>query len=345
MPKALKKKRKPNRVEILRGLACLCFVSFSASCVPSRMAEGARISAAMVSFGELPDSAPPVPPPAPEPLMLGQIAPATAIAMNASVPVSAAYNPAAERFLLRTRSYTDKVRSLECLTAAIYYEAASESEDGQRAVAQVVLNRVRHPTYPSSVCGVVFQGSERRTGCQFSFTCDGSMARVPSATGWARARRYAAEALAGRVFEPVGLATHYHTYQVYPHWASSLVKSAVIGAHIFYRWSGGWGRPGAFRQAYAGIEPMPGPKPKLDPGAAVYAGGAIIQPELTALIDAARQVPAPRLPIGKGRAVAAEMPIVAEVTGGPRLPESRVREKYLYSRMPRDQLPGADRAD
>src|ERR687897_263864 len=66
-------------------------------------------------------------------------------------------------------------QSLECLTQAVYYEARNQSADGQRAVAQVVLNRVRHPSYPNSVCGVVFQGSERVTGCQFTFTCDGSM--------------------------------------------------------------------------------------------------------------------------------------------------------------------------
>ena len=68
-------------------------------------------------------------------------------------------------------------RSLQCLTEAVYYEARSESEEGQRAVAQVVLNRVRHPAYPNSVCGVVYQGSERVTGCQFSFTCDGALGR------------------------------------------------------------------------------------------------------------------------------------------------------------------------
>ena len=81
----------------------------------------------------------------------------------------------------------DKARALQCLSMAIYYEAASESYEGQQAVAQVVLNRVAHPAYPASVCGVVFQGSERKTGCQFSFTCDGSMRRPPSRGGYARA--------------------------------------------------------------------------------------------------------------------------------------------------------------
>jgi len=74
----------------------------------------------------------------------------------------------------------DQMRALTCLTQAVYYEAASEPDGGQRAVAQVVLNRVAHPAYPKTVCGVVYQGSERSTGCQFTFTCDGALARMPN---------------------------------------------------------------------------------------------------------------------------------------------------------------------
>src|SRR3982750_5030053 len=114
-------------------------------------------------------------------------------------------------------------RSLQCLTEAIYYEARNQSDDGQRAVAQVVLNRVRHPAYPNTVCGVVYQGSERSTGCQFSFTCDGSLARVPNRLFWQRAENVARDALSGFVYAPVGLATHYHTIAVHPYWAPSLV--------------------------------------------------------------------------------------------------------------------------
>ena len=126
-------------------------------------------------------------------------------------------------------------RSLECLTQAIYYEARNQSDDGQRAVAQVVLNRVRHPSYPNSVCGVVFQGSERVTGCQFSFTCDGSMNRGIEYHAWERAQAIAREALSGRVYRPVGLALNYHTTAIRPYWAPSLVRQAVVGSHIFYR--------------------------------------------------------------------------------------------------------------
>jgi hypothetical protein len=146
-------------------------------------------------------------------------------------------------------------RALQCLTEAVYYEARSESDAGQRAVAQVVLNRVRHPSYPSSVCGVVYQGSERATGCQFTFTCDGALARTPHPALWRQARQIAEAALAGAVYKPVGWATHYHTNWVVPYWSSSLVKAAMVGTHIFYRWTGGWGTGPAFRTRYAGVEP------------------------------------------------------------------------------------------
>jgi spore germination cell wall hydrolase CwlJ-like protein len=195
-------------------------------------------------------------PPAPEPLKFRQVSPEDAVAYNASVPVAKLANPAARAFVLRSASAADSQRSLECLTAAIYYEAATEGAEGQRAVAQVVLNRVRHPAFPNSVCGVVFQGAERATGCQFTFTCDGSLARVPDPAYWARARAVATAALAGGVYAPVGWATHYHTNWVVPYWSSSLVKLTNVGTHIFYRWEGGWGRAPAFASRSSGSEPV-----------------------------------------------------------------------------------------
>jgi hypothetical protein len=148
-------------------------------------------------------------------------------------------------------------RAQECLAQAVWYEAASESEAGQRAVAQVVLNRVAHPSWPNSVCGVVYQGSERQTGCQFTFTCDGSLARRPTSASWAQAQRIAADALAGNVYAPVGHATHYHTLWVNPYWASTLDHIGTIGAHRFYRLRGGAGEKTAFTMAYAGLESGP----------------------------------------------------------------------------------------
>ena len=149
--------------------------------------------------------------------------------------------------------------SLDCLTEAVYYEAASEPAQGQRAVAQVVLNRVRHPSFPNSVCAVVYQGSERRTGCQFTFTCDGSLRRPPARGLWSQARQVAESALSGRVESSVGMATHYHTDWVFPYWAANLKKITKVGTHIFYGWTGSWGRRAAFSET-ALIDPPASPE-------------------------------------------------------------------------------------
>jgi hypothetical protein len=162
--------------------------------------------------------------------------------------------PAAQA-LRQAGTALDRTRALACLTAAVYYEAASEPDAGQRAVAQVVLNRMAHPAYPKTVCGVVYQGSERATGCQFTFTCDGALTRKPVRLFWERAEAVARAALAGYVYAPVGLATHYHTFAVHPYWADSLHFLGQIGAHRFYRMEGPAGSPAAFRFAYAGGEP------------------------------------------------------------------------------------------
>ena len=194
-------------------------------------------------------------PSSPSATELRDVAPEEALALNARIPLATDPSPAALPFKLAKASMASRSQALECLTSAIYYEAGRETDEGQRAVAQVILNRVRHPAYPSTVCGVVFQGSTRATGCQFTFTCDGSMASTPMTSVWQRARKIAWAALNGTVYRPVGQATHYHANYVLPYWASSLVKTHVEGVHIFYRWSGGWGRPAAFSQAYAAKEP------------------------------------------------------------------------------------------
>jgi hypothetical protein len=190
----------------------------------------------------------------PPPDLFRPLTPEEAQKLNAERPVEAATATPALPFKLRADEIS-RLRAIDCLTQAIYYEAASEGVDGGRAVAQVILNRVRHSGYPNSVCGVVYQGSQRVTGCQFTFTCDGSLARTPVAYLWARSRMIASEALAGRIFAPVGYATHYHADYVVPYWAASLDKLAVIGRHIFYNFRGAAGARSAFRQGYAGAEP------------------------------------------------------------------------------------------
>ena len=191
----------------------------------------------------------------PPPLLLRPLAKSTAIALNESIAFSQDFHQAAPfKF---TGDPMARARAVECLTTAIYYEAASESAQGQQAVAQVVLNRVRSPSFPSSICSVVYQGSLLKTGCQFSFTCDGSLHRAMLRPEWLHARQIAEAALDGWVMPQVGLSTHYHTIDVVPYWATSLAKQVQVGRHIFYRWPGSYGRPGAFRQKYAGNEGDP----------------------------------------------------------------------------------------
>lgn len=160
---------------------------------------------------------------------------------NLSVPV------AAQPF--RLGGALEASRDLECLTQAVYYEARGEGRNGMRAVAQVVLNRVRHPAFPKSVCGVVFQGAGRRTGCQFSFTCNGSMRGNVNRAAWDRARAIASSALSGSVYGEVGNATHFHTTAVSPQWRSSLIRVTQVGDHLFYRFGGRAGSGGAFSYA------------------------------------------------------------------------------------------------
>ncbi len=133
------------------------------------------------------------------------------------------------------RSAEEQGKSLNCLAEAIYYEARNEPEAGQLAVAQVVLNRVRHRAYPSSICAVVFEGASRRTGCQFTFTCDGAMAAPPHGRSWRQARLSAIHAMLGMSDVTIGRATHYHTVSVDPRWSANLLRTANIGRHVFYR--------------------------------------------------------------------------------------------------------------
>jgi|GEM_PF-987734 len=187
---------------------------------------------------------------------LQPLAPAEARAWNRALPFSSERLQPAPIFIVSADRTADYGRAVDCLAAAVYYEAGQEDVEGKLAVAQVVLNRVRHPAYPKTVCGVVFEGSQRQSGCQFTFTCDGAMARLPSPAGWAKAVAVAEAALNGMVFGRVGAATHYHANYVAPYWAPRLTKLAEVGAHIFYRFPGAWSASSALRTRYGGIEPV-----------------------------------------------------------------------------------------
>lgn len=243
----------------------------------------------------------------PPPDLFRPLSPEEAAKENAERPFVKRPDSAAAKFVLKAAP-ADVDRALNCLTQAVYYEAAGEGTDGERAVAQVVINRLHHPGFPASVCGVVYQGAERASGCQFTFACDGSLLRTAAPALWSQARKVAQQALAGKVFAPVGHATHYHADYVLPYWADSLDKTVQIGRHIFYRLRGSLGDRNAFAQHYAGSEPeIPPPN------------AAVVLPESasTAALAGALlgdEVNGPAKDVEK--AAAAAVPLAADIGGG-----------------------------
>jgi hypothetical protein len=142
------------------------------------------------------------------------------------------------RSVVNTPSYAAYVKEKNCLATAIYFEARGESQLGQKAVAEVVLARTRERDRPKTICGVVYEGAHNRgVGCQFSFACDGVSDKIHDRGAWSRALRIASNTMrtGGRVNSVVGNATYYHANYVNPSWASSMIKVATIGTHIFYR--------------------------------------------------------------------------------------------------------------
>ncbi|MEI2386515.1 cell wall hydrolase [Breoghania sp. JC706] len=129
-----------------------------------------------------------------------------------------------------------------CLAEAIYFESRGEPEAGQAAVAQVVLNRVKNPAYPSTICKVVYQNRTQRNSCQFSFACDGVRDRIDSKDSWEEAQKIAREMIAGKHWsDKVGASTHYHATYVRPRWARKMKRLEKIGRHVFYQtYGGGW---------------------------------------------------------------------------------------------------------
>lgn len=156
-----------------------------------------------------------------------------------------------------------EARAIECLTTAVYYEARGEGADGMAAVAQVILNRVRHPLFPKSVCGVVYQG------CQFSFVC-GGMRGGRNAALWSRSREIAEAALSGEVMGRVGTATHFHATRLNPRWPG-LSRVATIGRHVFYAYAGRRGHPSTFLDVIGGARTEVAAAPRREAEAPAYA--------------------------------------------------------------------------
>ncbi len=203
-------------------------------------------------------------PPAVEPTELMPVTPETAREMNEKRAFDVTGPIARAPQFVFAGNDISRSRAQACLAAAAFYEAGDDPS-GAQSVIQVVLNRARHPAFPRTICGVVFQGSERSTGCQFTFTCDGAMRRTPSPAAWSRAMGVASLMLGGLTDRRVGVATHYHTDWVMPYWAPKLTKLAKVKTHIFYTWPGSWGTPGAFRRGATGEEPAIAALAQLSP--------------------------------------------------------------------------------
>jgi hypothetical protein len=199
----------------------------------------------------------------------------------------------------RFGSTLNRTRELDCLTQAVYFEARGETVRGQAAVAQVVLNRVKHPAFPKSVCGVVFQGAASR-GCQFSFACDGSMRRAREAGAWDRARKVAARAMSGVVLADVGSATHFHTTGVSPGWGPRMLRVSQVGLHVFYRFNPNARAIDAERQRAVFVSL---PADALAPTAPLRIATAMVEKTIDATIATstpqppALQVPPPAKPV------------------------------------------------
>ncbi|WP_083719958.1 cell wall hydrolase [Sphingomonas jeddahensis] len=253
---------KPRAVPNLRPLnlilVVVAIVAVALPLIVTHLVPAAKVEVGASASPVLRTTAPRVAPPPVEPVEYAEIAPDDARSINAKVPFVKGPVPPARPYHF-VGGKDDLARATDCLAAAAYYEAGDDAP-GEQAVAQVVLNRLRHPAFPKTVCGVVFQGAERSTGCQFTFTCDGALARTPSAAAWKRAREIASKALRGGVYKPVGWATHYHTDWVVPYWSASLDKIAELHTHLFFRWTGWWGTGPAFNR---GQQPEEAPVTKL----------------------------------------------------------------------------------
>ena len=242
----------------------------------------------------------PIAPPAdivPEvaPMELAPVTESDARAQNAEVALITKGFVAARPFVY-AGSGDARLRARDCLAAAMIYEAGDDAK-GQQAVGQVIINRARHPAFPKSICGVVFQGSERTTGCQFTFTCDGALNRRYSDAAWTRARGNADLMLSGGTYPPVGLATHYHTDWVRPYWSDSLEKIAIVDTHLFFRWPGYWGTPGAFRGAVSGND---GPVAKMAALSPLHAIALGLPIDAAVGVDANAAVGEARVLVGAG---------------------------------------------
>jgi spore germination cell wall hydrolase CwlJ-like protein len=194
-----------------------------------------------------------VPPPQREltqAVLIGYIAKRRNDALDAIEKVDISEKPALSADVLASyasKSFVPTVKRVKladserlCLAEAIYHEARGESQQGQLAVANVIINRAMNKNYPSTICGVVFQNADRGLyKCQFTFACDGRSDTGTEKRAWQHSLKVADTAFhefqrGERPGVVPNSTLYYHTSSVYPSWSRSFKRVASIGAHIFY---------------------------------------------------------------------------------------------------------------
>lgn len=140
-----------------------------------------------------------------------------------------------EKTWRRGREQRGQFAEHTCLAQAIYFEARSESELGRLAVAKVILNRVKSPFFPDTICEVVYQNAEKSNACQFSFACNGKSDRPRRGKAWEQAKTLATRSIAGEGdVQATATATYFHADYVQPKWSGAMTRLVKIGRHIFY---------------------------------------------------------------------------------------------------------------
>jgi hypothetical protein len=235
-------------VAVARSVAPLNF-GLALQPIPSALLKGSLAASPVIEFEfEFEAAAPP----ATERPILASLAPASLVSAKSDVlpnPKIAERSDRLYRLLSppvalleeswrKGRERRQLIAEHMCLARAIYFEARSESEIGRLAVAQVILNRVKSPFYPDTICDVVYQNAGKRNGCQFSFACDGESDNPRRGRAWKLAKTLASRAMAGDgEVQAIATATNYHADYVQPKWSGAMTRLVQIGRHIFY--SGG----------------------------------------------------------------------------------------------------------
>jgi spore germination cell wall hydrolase CwlJ-like protein len=171
-----------------------------------------------------------------------QQVPDARVAALTAVPSAAARNIATapnvmtyDQAFLASQPTASGGEQWRCLSEALYFEARGENVRGLFAVGEVIMNRRDSSRYPSTLCGVINQGTGRQFACQFTYTCDGAAESIQEQAAWVQVGKVARLLVDGAPRQLTDGATHYHTRAVSPRWARIFPRTASIGSHYFYR--------------------------------------------------------------------------------------------------------------